>query len=172
MTPEQLRRIMPSAGSRADVFAMPLANAMAEFDIDTPRRQAAFLAQIAHESGQLRWVRELASGNAYEGRIDLGNNVLGDGPRYKGRGLLQITGRANYRECGKALNLDLIAYPELLEEPVNACRSAAWFWRTRDLNPLADANRFAALTKRINGGYNGLDERLQYWIDARGVLNA
>jgi putative chitinase len=172
MTPDQLRRIMPQSGPQADLFAQPLTDAMAEFDINTPRRQAAFLAQIAHESGQLRWVREIASGAAYEGRADLGNTQPGDGVKYKGRGLLQITGRANYRECGKALSLDLIGYPELLESAVNASRSAAWFWASRSLNTLADSNRFGAISKRINGGFNGLDERLQYWIDAREVLNA
>ena len=99
MTPDQLRRIMPLAGKRAPLYAVPLSDAMAEYGIDTPARQAGFLAQIAHESGSLVYVEEIASGAAYEGRADLGNTEPGDGERYKGRGILQITGRANYRAC-------------------------------------------------------------------------
>lgn len=171
MTPELLQEVMPYSGARAHTYAKPLADAMQEFGITTLQRQAAFLAQVAHESGSLRYVRELASGEAYEGRADLGNTEPGDGPRYKGRGLMQITGRSNYAACGQALGLDLIAHPELLEEPVNACRSAGWFWRTRSLNQYADHNTFTALTKAINGGFNGLEERRQAWLVARQALS-
>lgn len=170
MTTEQLTQIMPYAASRAPVFADPLTDAMVEFGIDTPQRQAAFLAQVAHESGSLRYVKELADGMGYEGRKDLGNTSPGDGPKYKGRGLLQITGRANYLACGVALGLDLIASPELLEQPQHACRSAAWFWKSHSLNQFADKDEFGALTKRINGGFNGLDDRIQHWLRARKVL--
>lgn len=170
MTPQELIKIMPYAGSRADTFAFPLTTAMSEFGIDTPQRKAAFLAQVAHESGSLKYVREIADGSAYEGRADLGNIHPGDGPRYKGRGLLQITGRANYLACGIALGLSLVDHPELLEEPLNACRSAGWFWKTKNLNSPADRNMFATITKAINGGYNGLDDRLQRWLDARQGL--
>ena len=143
---------------------------MAEFEINTPARQAAFLAQIGHESGQLRYVRELASGAAYEGRKDLGNTQPGDGVRFKGRGLIQITGRANYLKCGEALGLDLIADPELLEQPINACRSAGWFWESRGLNALADAGDFLRITKRINGGTNGLADRQALYESAQQVF--
>jgi putative chitinase len=143
---------------------------MQEHGITTSKRQAAFLAQIAHESGELRYVRELASGDAYEGRLDLGNTQTGDGQRFKGRGLLQVTGRANYQSVGEALGLDLIAYPGLLEMPANACRSAGLFWARHGLNELADADKFGAITKRINGGFNGIDERLRYWIVARKAV--
>lgn len=170
MTPAELNAAMPYAGTRAATFAQPLTDAMAEFDIDTPKRQAAFLAQIAHESGSLRYVRELANGSAYEGRADLGNTEYGDGPRYKGRGLLQITGRANYASCGIALGAPLVGNPELLETPVLACRSAGWFWKSHNLNQFADADEFGALTKRINGGWNGLDERIKAWLVARKAL--
>ena len=170
MTPEQLLKIMPHAKPRIAAFFSPLLAAMEEFEINTPARQAAFLSQIGHESGQLRYVRELASGDAYEGRKDLGNIRPGDGRRYKGRGLLQITGRTNYAICGAALGLDLIAHPELLEEPVNACRSAAWFWKARGLNELADAGEQVKLTKRINGGTNGLSDRLALFKVAQEVL--
>ena len=167
---KQLLAIMPLAGRRAGLFLAPLNVAMAQFGIDTPPRQASFLAQVAHESGQLLWLRELASGAAYEGRSDLGNVVAGDGVRFKGRGLLQITGRANYAACGVALGLDLLAAPQLLEQPVAACRSAGWFWQSRGLNRLADADNQERITRRINGGINGLAERLALYQVARKVL--
>lgn len=170
MTPAQLIAAMPNAGSRADTFAAPLTVAMSEFGIMTAQQQAAFLGQVAHESGSLRYTRELSDGRAYEGRADLGNTSPGDGPRYKGRGLLQTTGRANYARCGDALGLDLVAHPELLELPVGACRSAAWFWKAHGLNRYADTDDFGTLTKLINGGYTGLDERIRNWLVARRAL--
>lgn len=163
-------QIMPLAGRRVSLFLAPLNAAMGEFGIDTPLRQAAFLAQVGHESGQLRYVRELASGAAYEGRGDLGNVVAGDGMRFKGRGLLQVTGRANYAACGVALGLDLLAAPQLLEQVAAACRSAGWFWQSRGLNRLADAGDLERLTRRINGGLNGQAERLALYAAARKVL--
>ena len=168
ITAEQLRRIMPrvDAGRWLD----PLINTLFEFEIDTDRRLAAFIAQIAHESGEFRYVRELATGQAYEGRRDLGNTEAGDGQRFKGRGLIQITGRRNYYACGKALGLDLIAHPERLEEPEFAARSAGWYWQTHGCNELADSENFEAITRRINGGLNGYTERLNYWARAKDVL--
>lgn len=170
MTPAELTTMMPFAASRATTYAQLLDAAMAEFEIDTPRRQSAFLAQVAYESGSLKYVREIADGSAYEGRKDLGNTSVGDGPKYRGRGLLQVTGKANYRACGMALGLDLLTSPELLEQPVNACRSAGWFWTWKQLNQFADADRFGALTRAINGGYNHLDERIQHWLRIRKTL--
>nr|WP_070291069.1 glycoside hydrolase family 19 protein [Janthinobacterium sp. HH106] len=161
---------MPLARTRAVTFLAPLNAAMVEFGITTPARQASFLSQVGHESGQLRYVRELASGQAYEGRADLGNVRAGDGIRFRGRGLLQVTGRANYAACGKALGLDLLAQPELLEQAVNACRSAGWFWQTKGLNALADAGDQERVTRRINGGVNGLAERLALFAVAQRVL--
>lgn len=156
--------------ARLRPYIGPLNNAMEEFEINTPERQAAFLAQVAHESGGFHYVRELASGKAYEGRKDLGNTRPGDGVRYKGRGLIQITGRANYGQCGEALGVDLIENPDLLEEHGPACFSAAWFWHSRNLNKLADEGDFKAITRRINGGYNGLADRLTYYERARREL--
>ncbi|MFC4518620.1 glycoside hydrolase family 19 protein [Cupriavidus pinatubonensis] len=174
MTPDQLRAIMPAAGMFAPVFAIPLNEAMAEFHIDTAQRQAAFIAQIAHESGQLRYTRELwgptIAQTRYEGRTDLGNVIPGDGKRFMGRGLIQITGRSNYVKCGFALGIDLTARPELLETPENASRSAAWFWFNADLNQYADKDDFANLTRHINGGLNGLEDRKQFWARARKEL--
>jgi putative chitinase len=170
VTLADLKRIMPYAGNRAVLYLPHLNAAMEEFGIDTPERQAAFLAQIAHESGSLRYVRELADGLAYEGRKDLGNVFNGDGVRFKGRGLIQITGRANYEAVTHALGVDVLTDPELLEQPELACRSAAWFWKSRGLNELADKGDFKKITRRINGGYNGYADRLAYYEKAKGVL--
>ena len=170
MTAEELLKIMPYAKLKVDVFLAPLNKAMDEFQINTPMRKAAFLGQIGHESAQLRYVRELASGAAYEGRKDLGNICVGDGRRCVGRGLIQITGRANYVACGKALGCDLLTYPELLETPTNACGSAGWFWATHKLNELADVGDFLTITKKINGGTNGLADRASLYDKAKEVL--
>lgn len=170
MTLDQLLLIMPGARRRAAGFLDALNATMAEFDITAPARQASFLAQVGHESGQLLYVQELASGAAYEGRADLGNTKPGDGVRFKGRGLIQITGRSNYAACGAALGLDLIGTPALLEQPVNACRSAGWFWKSHGLNELADAGDQVRVTRRINGGVNGLAERLALFAVAQRVL--
>lgn len=166
----QLQAIMPLASARITSFIQPLNDAMDAYQINTPKRQAAFLAQIAHESGELRYMRELADGKAYEGRADLGNTHPGDGPLFRGRGLLQVTGRNNYSRCGIALGLDLLTHPELLEQPDGACKSAGWFWRGHGLNELSDTDKFGTITKTVNGGYNGLDQRLAYWLRARTAL--
>lgn len=149
---------------------MPILSAMDEFKINTKQREAAFLAQIGHESGQLLYVKELASGSAYEGRSDLGNTMPGDGVRFKGRGLIQITGRTNYFAAMMELDLDCVEHPELLEEPVNAARSSGWFWFTHGLNELADAGDFIKITRKINGGTNGLEDRQQLYAKALEVL--
>lgn len=169
MTLDQLKRIMPQAGSRAATFLEPLNAAMAEFGIDMPARQAAFLAQVAHESGQLRYVRELASGIAYDNRVDLGNTELEaqtiaalcdctPGPFWKGRGLIQITGYDNYKACSDALGIDAVHNPMLLEAPEFAARSAAWYWHTHDLNRWADAGDFDGVSDLINRGCKTIRE--------------
>ena len=174
ITEQQLLQILPNAGRQAGVFVPVLNTAMVRFQIVGTKRVAAFIAQVGHESGQLRWVREIwgptPAQAKYEGRKDLGNTVSGDGFKYRGRGLIQITGRANYAACGEALGLDLITHPELLEQPQYACLSAAWFWATNGLNTLADADKFEALTRRINGGLNGQADRLKLWKKATTVL--
>ena len=173
ITGAQLQSIMPFAKARIPAFVAPLNAAMQEFHINTPLRQAAFIAQIAHESGELRYVEEIAFGAAYEGRKDLGNTQPGDGMRYKGRGLIQITGRDNYLACSRALFGDdrLVNFPGLLELPEAACRSAAWFWWGHGLNSLADAGEFEKITRRINGGTNGAADRLAHYHRAKGVLS-
>lgn len=178
ITVQQLQQIFPSAGPKAGVFVPVLNVAMGRYAIVTPVRMAAFLAQVGHESGQLRYFRELGNDN-YLAKYDtgtlaqrLGNTPAadGDGQKYRGRGLIQVTGRANYAECGEALGLDLINHPELLELPEHAAASAAWFWQSRGLNSLADRGEFKTITRRINGGLNGLDDRLALWARAREVL--
>lgn len=132
---------------------------MKQYGIDTPVRQAAFLSQLAHESGRFYYVEEIASGKAYEGRKDLGNTQPGDGVRFKGRGLIQLTGRSNYRQLSQQLGVDFENNPELLKTPQYAVQSACWFWDSRNLNELADVRDIRAITKRINGGYNGFADR-------------
>jgi predicted chitinase len=144
---------------------------MTRAQIATHLREAAFLAQLAHESGELRWLEELASGAAYEGRRDLGNTQPGDGKRFKGRGPIQITGRANYRAAGKALDLPLVQRPELAAYPQHGFDIATWFWTTRRLNALADQSAFRLITRRINGGMNGYADRLAYYTRALRVLS-
>jgi len=147
---------------------------MAEFEINTPLRQAAFLAQIGHESGGIHWLVELwgptLAQRRYEDRDDLGNTVAGDGLRFRGRGLLQTTGRSNYLRTGKALGVDLIANPEKLAEPELASRSAGWFWKTHGCNAFADREQFVLLTRRINGGVNGLEDRQRLYEAAKEAL--
>ena len=173
LTLDQLRAIMPRLSEkRAKEFLGPLNKAMTQFEITTPLRRAAFLAQLAHESGELRYMEEIASGEAYEGRKDLGNTEPGDGKRYKGRGPIQLTGRANYRSAGKALGYDLEGMPELAARPDIGCLVAGWFWQTHGLNKLADTRDFKAITKRINGGYRGLQQREKYYRTALEVLQA
>jgi putative chitinase len=170
---EQLRAIMTRLPeTKAASYLPPLNSAMTEADITTPKRQAAFLAQLAHESGELHYWAELADGTAYEGRKDLGNTQPGDGPRYKGRGPIQITGRNNYRAAGQALGIDLENHPERASEPDVGFRTATWFWTSRKLNALADAGDFKEITHRINGGYNGLAQREEYYARALRVLQA
>ena len=105
---------------------------------------------------------------AYSNRM--GNTAPGDGWKYRGRGLIQITGKNNYRACGEALGLDLMAHPELLEKPQHACMSAAWFWATNGLNTLADAGKFDDITRRINGGQTGAADRQALYARALKVL--
>ncbi|MEE5086162.1 glycoside hydrolase family 19 protein [Pseudomonas alliivorans] len=178
ITAQQLLKILPNAGQKVGVFVPALNTAMGKYQIITRDRIAAFIAQIGHESGQLRYVRELG-GSEYLSKYDtgklaerLGNTpeADGDGQFYRGRGLIQVTGRTNYAECGEALALDLINHPELLEQPEHAAMSAAWYWGSRGLNSLADKGDFLAITKRINGGTNGLADRQELYKRALAVL--
>ena len=192
-----LQEICPKTNQvRLSAFVQPLNDACSEFSIDTPARQAPFLAHLAQESGCFLWMREIwgptPAQASYEPPSrkaeDLGNTQTGDGFRYRGRGLIQITGRANYAACGRALVLPLEEQPELLEEPVVAARSAGWFWALGagqrlsvaakqygvpigvNLNDLADLGDFKGITLAINGGLNGYEERLAFLKAAQGAL--
>lgn len=174
MNAEQLATCTGATASRATQWLTPVTEAMGEFSIDTLAQQAAFLAQVGHESGGLYYTRELwgptAAQRRYEGRVDLGNTHPGDGSLYRGRGLIQITGRANYQAASDALREDFIAHPELLEQPADAARSAAWFWSEHGLNALADVGDFPGITRRINGGLTGYSQRYDLWQAARQAL--
>jgi putative chitinase len=168
---EQLIRIYREADTKkVDLFLEPLNRTMEQYEINTAQRVRMFLAQIGHESGQLRYTEELASGQAYEGRTDLGNNQVGDGPRYKGRGLIQITGKRNYTLLGLALDLPLLEHPELLKELPSSCDSSGWFWKQNNLNALCDLGLFEKLTRRINGGLNGYADRYKLYQRAFEVI--
>ena len=171
VTPDQLQKIVPGlSAQRAAEVAPHLNRAMAEAGIDNPQRKAAFVAQLAHESGGFKYMEEIASGKAYEGRRDLGNTQPGDGERFKGRGFIQVTGRANYAAASKALGEDFVKHPERAGTLENAARVAAWYWNSRGLNDKADRGDFDGITKSINGGYNGKADRDRYYSRALDAL--
>lgn len=175
MTPQDLVHCTGARIDRATEWLPHILSAMDEFAINTPARQAAFLSQVGHESGGLHYVVEIwgptDAQRRYEGRIDLGNTEPGDGYKFKGRGLIQTTGRTNYKATGDALGVDLIGGPELLADFALAARSAAWYWKQHGLNELADVGDFLTITHRINGGYNGLANRQSLFEDAKQVLD-
>ena len=127
--------------------------------LDNPLRLIHFLAQLAHESGNFKYMEEIASGAAYEGRKDLGNTQAGDGKRFKGRGPIQLTGRANYRKYGQQLGIDFENNPAIVAIPSVGLLVACKFWSDNGLNELADKDDVLSITKRINGGTNGLADR-------------
>jgi putative chitinase len=183
ITLAQLAQACDCPVMRAQNWHAAVLDGMAAWGIDTPARQAGFLAQVAHESGRLYYVRELwgptPAQRGYEGRKDLGNVAAGDGFRFMGRGLIQTTGRANYQAFTLAVRArapeapDFVANPAALEIPRWAVASACWYWSTRGLNKWADANTpeaFKEMTRRINGGYNGLDDRMAIWAKAKAAL--
>lgn len=179
---------------RIEAFISPLNDTMEKFQINTPERQACFIATLAHESGCLKYTLEIDAGHAYDvGPLAkaLGNTPEddGDGERYKGRGLIQITGTTNYRELSKYFGQDFLAKPELLEGPVWASMSAGWYWMRRNLNAYCDlpdewmkevqtrkgifnCDRFMYVTYRVNGGFNHLDDRQKFYALAKTALAA
>ncbi len=173
ITQAQLEAIAPDSDRDRLAKLLPNLNiTMQRYAINTPIRKAHFLAQTAHESDGFSTNEEYASGSDYEGRRDLGNTKAGDGVRFKGRGLIQVTGRSNYAECGNALGVDLINNPQRLGEFDLACLSAGWFWDTRSLNGYADDDDVLTITRIINGGTNGLDDRQAYLVRAKQVFGA
>ena len=182
MTPQQLSAATGAPLIRAQAWLEPIADAMADHEINTPLRQAAFLAQIGHESDHLLYPAEIwgptAAQARYGRRVDLGNTKpdaikkSGGNPGrfYKGRGLIQITGYDNYLRCGNALGLALDVNPALLEQKQYAALSAAWFWHTHGLNELADSDEFMRITEIINGGHNGLANREALYVAAKQAM--
>jgi len=181
ITRDQMLAIMPYAANRIDTFIPHLIASMDEFEINTQGRRAAFLAQLGHESGQFRYMEEIADGSAYDGRVDLGNtrpeairiahrNGTTPGRFWKGHGPIQITGYHNHLAMMMALGIDCLENPRLLCEPQHGCRSAAQFWHSHGLNALADTGNFLRITKIINGGYNHYKQRLALYDKAREVL--
>lgn len=160
--------------SNASKFVNIIDDILDKYEINTPARVSAFLAQVGHESGNLRYVKEIwgptKAQERYEGRLDLGNTEKGDGKKYMGRGLLQVTGRSNYALVGAELGLPLLENPALLEQPNYALESACVFWRRNRLNEVADSGDFKLLTRKINGGYNGLTERTALYEKAAAVF--
>lgn len=162
--------VMPSAGNRVDRY-LPFFNKYAEkYEVNTTLRMAHLLAQVAHESGELRYKRELASGVKYEGRKDLGNTQKGDGVRFKGRGFIQVTGRYNYGLVSQEFGVDFVSHPELLEQDEWAVASIFWYWKRARLNEFADKDDIETITLRINGGNNGMKYRKEYLRKAKEVF--
>jgi predicted chitinase len=173
ITVEQLLQIAGSNAPKARLrdLAPVINQTLEQYQINTPLRIAHFIAQVAHESACFNAMEEYASGVAYENREDLGNTEPGDGVRFKGRGLMQLTGRSNYMDFSRAMNQDFMAQPELVAQLPYAVLVAGWFWETKNLNPLADQDDVVAITQVINGGSTGLEERKAYLQAARAVLN-
>jgi len=169
--PKILRTIAPHARSEiVDGLSQAMPTVIKRAGLTTPLRLAHFLAQTAEESAEFRALREYGDGREYEHRRDLGNVKIGDGPRFKGRGLIQITGRGNYAAASKFFAVDFIAHPELFEVFPYAALSAAFFWGTHELNALADADDVHGITRRINGGLNGIEARIRYLRSAKAAL--
>lgn len=198
---ESLSECMPQATSDAiDKYTDYIILTAAEFDLYTPERMAAFIAQIGHESGNLKYVvenlnygvdgllktfrkyfnqdnansyarkPERIANRVYANRLGNKSEESGDGWRYRGRGLIQITGRENYFNCGSELGVDLLDNPSYLESPEGACRSAGWFWKYRNLNSFADREDIKEISFRVNGGFNGLQDRIDRYKLALKVL--
>lgn len=175
---QTMREIAPhfsgANGERQNVIITAVGEVLAatldSYAINTRLRIAHFLGQTCHESAGFRTTEEFASGENYEGRADLGNTMPGDGVRYKGRGLLQLTGRANYKAFGDLLGVKLEGNPELAAEPILSLKIACEFWKKKSLNQLCDSDDVVELTRRINGGKNGLDERRAFTAKAKTAV--
>jgi putative chitinase len=147
-----------------------LAATLGQYAINTPLRLAHFIAQTCHESDGYCTTEEYASGAAYEGRRDLGNTEPGDGRLFKGRGLIQLTGRANYEAAGRRLQLPLVANPDVAAVPATSLLIACDYWKQRDINTPCDRDDIITVTRRVNGGLNGIESRREYLAKAKGAL--
>jgi len=169
----QLQHIMVGAKQAVIQTHLSFANdCMKFYDITTPLRIAHFMAQVGHESASLKYMHEIASGAAYEGRTDLGNTQPGDGKKFRGHGPIQLTGRLNHQSFFDYIGRpELIETPEILESDLGlAWKASGWFWMSRKLNGWADKDDVKKITRIINGGYNGLENRKQYLARAKGAL--
>lgn len=171
-TREKLQVVMPRAlPEKIDRCYEPLVKGMTKYEIDTPLRAAHFIAQIGHETASFLYMEEIADGSRYEARTDLGNTEPGDGKRFKGRGLIQLTGRANYAAYSQDCGIDYVANPTAIATDPFACIDVAcWYWHKRKINRLADKDDVKAVTKAVNGGFNGLDDRMDYLYRSKAVL--
>jgi putative chitinase len=181
LTDAHLKAIMPNMPSARRALFLPALNrTLQTYTIHNRLRVAAFLGQLAHESGEFRFMEEIWGPTAQQLRYEppstlatrLGNTQPGDGKRYKGRGPIQVTGRANYKRYGDLLGLNLVGQPELVASPGVGLSAAGMFWRTNGLNALAELQDYREITRRINGGFNGWEERLRYYELAKRVLGA
>jgi putative chitinase len=202
MTEDELRQIIPNAGQQAGVFAGPLTAAAEEFEINTPLRTAAWIAQIAHESASLQAVSENLNYSAealtrvfpryftlsqaavyarnperiacrvYANRMGNGPEESGDGWTFRGAGLIQLTGKQNQREVAEHFGIPITEIGTWLRTPEGAARSAGWFWSKNGLNELADRDDFRSITRKVNGGFNGWEDRLAFYDRAKQVLGA
>ncbi|WP_244136968.1 glycoside hydrolase family 19 protein [Burkholderia pyrrocinia] len=185
MTPQTLSTAFQIPLSQAIPWADPLSAAMALYAIDSPARQAAFLAQCGHECGRFQWLREIwgptPAQRAYEPpaakAADLGNTQPGDGFRYRGGGLLQITGRYNFRVMGQKIGIDLEGNPDQIVQPSVAAEASAQFWADKALSAFADTGDFLSISRAINLGNscsaatpNGMPDRLALWDSCRAAL--
>ena len=175
---QTMREVAPTfsgapAASQAKIIAEAgalLAATLESYDITSRLRIAHFLGQTCEESAGYRTTEEFASGREYEGRQDLGNTQRGDGPRYKGRGLLQLTGRANYADYGKALGVDLVNNPTLAAQPALSLKIACEYWKRHDINADCDRDDAQAVTRKVNGGLNGLSDRIAFTQKAKTAV--
>jgi len=171
ITKEMIKKIAPN--SKEEIIG-PLVDYLnkylPKYEVSTYLRVCHFLAQAAHEAASFRTLREYASGAAYEGRKDLGNVKPGDGVRYKGRGIFQLTGRANYRDIGNKIGMDLENNPELAESPEVSVLTALEYWKSRNLNVLADRDDVEGITRKINGGLNGFEDRKKYLSRCKQII--
>ncbi|MBD2033768.1 glycoside hydrolase family 19 protein [Leptolyngbya sp. FACHB-321] len=161
--------------SRIKMMTPGMNATLKRYQINSKLRIAHFLAQVIHESGGFRWLRELwgptEAQEWYEGRRDLGNNHPGDGFRFRGRGIIQLTGRANYQKFFDELGVDVVSKPELVENFPHAVLAAGWFWKGKSINDPADQDNVREVTRRVNGGFNGLAERIAILERAKLVLS-
>jgi putative chitinase len=175
ISPDNIRRLSPSATQRIVDGIVKNQDAIIRGGINTELRVCHFMAQLAHESAHFMVTREFASGAEYEGRISLGNTQPGDGERFRGRGLIQTTGRANYREATDDIRKvvptapDFEANPEQLEEFPWALLAGISYWRRRNINYAADQDDILRVTRLVNGGLNGLEERKRYLRIAKAI---